>query len=138
MTRVIVEESIYRALETLASANGISLPPAQARRPRTPIAETALTNQELQVIAKLTEVYPDYVPFDGLVCRTCNTETSAPGDILDRPATQVCRIRSKLGNDVIETVWPTRVNPHGKVVKETPHSQALGYRASENLMREVV
>jgi hypothetical protein len=87
-----------------------------------------LTHSELQVLRTIVEAYPNSVPPDRLMVTVRKSSTEV-GDF--RPgfssAVIVSWIRTKLGKDVIETLYPMRTNRRGKLVRVF-QTQMIGYR----------
>lgn len=92
-----------------------------------------LTKQELEVARRLIGAYPEHVPSDRVTEYVCYSPKGDVGDSLSTVSTQVCRIRSLLGREAIDTVYRTRVRADGAVVADR-RSPMLGYRAGASLM----
>lgn len=82
--------------------------------------------QEINVIRRLVEARGDTVPADRLVEHTRTTAKHSATDWVRAPSSQVARARAKcrhlFGVECVATVWPTRVNRRGRVVR----AQELG------------
>ena len=98
-----------------------------------PSSTMSLSAQELQVCQRLIAAFPEPVAPDDIINRAMYAPGGDPGDPLDHPTSQVCRIRGLLGRGAIETVYQTRVNRLGRLVR-LRNRPCVGYKAGPVLM----
>lgn len=102
------------------------------RRPPRPRDTERFTRMELDLIQRLIEARGEAVPYDRLIKYASTTGIHAAVDEWNtNPATQVSWARRKLrlrfDSDCIGTVWNTRVNRRGHVVRDYDRG-IVGYR----------
>lgn len=118
-----------RALELSGMIDRRELVAPRTKRPFDPSDE--LEWQELNLVRRLVGARGGVVPADSLVEHLRNDRRARTAEMARAPTTQVCRARAKcrhlFGRECIETVWPTRVNARGRVVR-AQELGILGYR----------
>lgn len=107
------------------------LEPVAPRRNRPFDPSDDLEWQELGLIRRLVAARGNVVPAGSLVEHLRNDRHARTAEMARAPTTQVCRARAKcrhlFGRECIGTVWPTRVNARGRVVR-AQELGILGYR----------
>lgn len=95
----------------------------------------ALTLNERTAMARLAAAYPAHVPHGELLSRFRRTAQSPELEMpLPHAATHISHIRATIGYDAVETVYETRVNRRGAVVRT---GRSLGYRLGLRYAREL-
>jgi hypothetical protein len=116
---ITISRAEYDAMRTLVEAR-LREGPRNRKPYRRPRLGDPLTWQEQEIIDILREEHPSAVRVDELVVKVKSRrgDGAGVGEFNPLPASQISRIRDKLGHHVIRTVWEQRVNDAGRLVRD--------------------